>query len=82
MCRDVSSTSVMRAEIEMERGHGIFVWHQRKSEMIDLGGVFNEYWGSTKQEFIVPSQSWLLTSSITSNGEAQRSLSLENIAGL
>ena len=57
MCRGVYSTSDMRAEIEMKRGHSIWARHQRKLEVIDLGGVFNEYWGSTKHEFIVPSQS-------------------------
>ena len=57
MCRNVSSISDMRAEIDMKRGHSIWAKHQQGSGVVDLGGVFNEYWGSTKHEFIVPSQS-------------------------
>jgi len=82
MCRGVSSISDMRAEIETKRGHSIWAKHQRGSGVIDLGEVFKEYWGSTKHDFIVPSQSWSPTSSLTSDGEAQRTLWLENLAGL
>ena len=56
MCRDVSPTSKMRAEIRMRSGHLFWANYRQTSEVIDLKGLFNDYWSSNKHEFIVPSQ--------------------------
>ena len=47
----------MRAEIQMNTGHLFWAKHQLASEVIDLQALFNEYWGTIKHVFTVPSQS-------------------------
>ena len=56
MCRGLSPTSEMRAEIHMS---GKFLWgkNRQASEVIDLQSLFNDYWSSDGREFIVPSRS-------------------------
>ena len=56
ICRDVSPTSEMRAEIQMRHGHLFWVNYRQTSEVIDVQVLFNEYWSSNKHEFTVPSQ--------------------------
>ena len=55
--RDISPTSKMRTEIRMRSGHLFWAKHRQGSEVVDLQALFNEYWGSTKRDFTVPSQS-------------------------
>ena len=46
----------MRTEIEMRGGH-FWAKHRQASEMIDLQALFDDYWNSNENEFMVPSQS-------------------------
>ena len=57
MCRDISTTSEMRVEIQ--RITRILFWEKRRraNEVIDLQGLFDEYWNSPEHEFTVLSQS-------------------------
>jgi hypothetical protein len=57
ICRDVSPTSEIRAEIQMRSGHLLWAKYRQSSEVIDIQALFNDYWGSKKHEFTVPSQS-------------------------
>ena len=57
MCRGVSPTSEMRIEIGIKSGHSFWAKNRQMNEAIDFQGIFNEYWGSTKREFTIPSQS-------------------------
>ena len=62
MCRDVSPTSQIRAEVRMKSGHSVWAKYREASEVIDLHGLFNDYWSSVDHEFTVPSQSLSSTS--------------------
>ena len=78
MCRGLSSTSEVRAEIQMM---GKFLWEKSRqaSEVIDLQALFNNYWNSGEHDLTVSSQSWPPASSVVSDSEAQRTLfSMEN----
>ncbi len=57
MNRDVSPTSQIRAEVRMKSGHSFWAKHQEASEIIELHGLFNDYWSSDDHEFTVLSQS-------------------------
>ena len=59
MCvfRDVSPTSQIRAEVRVKSGHSFWAKYQDASEVIELDGVFSDYWGSKNPEFTVLSQS-------------------------
>ena len=63
----VCLTSNMRVEIEMRSGHLLWAKNRQTGEVIDLQGLFNDYWASTKHRFTVPSQSWLPTSRLMSD---------------
>ena len=54
MCRGVSPTSEMRAEIEMRSGSVLQAKNRLPSEMIDLHVLFNNYWYSDEHNFTVP----------------------------
>jgi hypothetical protein len=54
--RDVSPTSKMRTEIQMRSGHLFWANYRQTSEVIDVKGLFNDYWSSDKHEFTVASQ--------------------------
>jgi hypothetical protein len=45
--------------VEIQRHTRILFWEKNRqaNEVIDLQGIFNEYWNSTKHEFTVLSQS-------------------------
>ena len=43
----------MRAEIQMRRGHLFWAKNRLASAIIDLQALFNDYWGSNKDEFTV-----------------------------
>jgi len=59
MCvyRDVSPTSQIRAEVRMKSGHSMWAKYREASELIDLDGLFNDYWSSNDHEFTVLGQS-------------------------
>ena len=82
LCRDLSPTSQIRAEVQMKRSHSLWATYQEASEAVDLDGLFNDYWSSDNHEFIVLSQLLSLTSLRTPDRESQRLLSLESIVAL
>ena len=56
--RDVSPTSQIRTEVRMKRGHSFWAKYRETSEVIDLDGLFSDYWSSSNHEFTVLSQSF------------------------
>jgi len=74
--RDVSPTSQMliNIEVRMKSGHLFRGKYREASEVIDLRGLFNEYWCSNTQEFIVMSQSLSPSSPRIPDSEGQRLL--------
>ena len=50
---DVSPTSQIRAEVRMKSGHSLWAKYQEASEIIDLHGLFSDYWSSDDREFTV-----------------------------
>jgi hypothetical protein len=57
ICREISPTSKIRAEIRMKSCYLLWATYRQRSEVIDVQALFNDYWGSKKHEFTVPSQS-------------------------
>ena len=57
MYRGISLTSQIRAEIRMKSGHSIWARYREASEVIDLHGLFNDYWSYNTDKFTVLSQS-------------------------
>ena len=59
MCvyRDVSPASQIRVEVRMKSGHSVWAKYRDASEVIELDGIFSDYWRSNSHEFIVLSQS-------------------------
>jgi len=47
----------MRVDVQRITGHDILAMSQQTNEVIDLQGLFKDYWGSDMREFTVPSQS-------------------------
>ena len=82
MHRDVFPTSRIRAEVRMKSGHSVWAKYRAASEVMDLHGLFNDYWSTKNYEFTVLSQSITPTSPHRVDREGQRLLSLENIAGI
>ena len=64
MCvyRDVSPTSLIRAEVRMKSGHSVWAKYRDASEVIELDELFRDYWSSNNHEFTVLSQSFSPTS--------------------
>ena len=78
MCRCLSPTSKIRAEIQLTSGHAFWAKHRQGSATINLKSIFDDYWSSSKQEFVISSQ-WLCspTRPFLLNKEAQASFKLE-----
>ena len=57
MYRDVSPTSQIRAEVRMKSGVSVWTKYRETGGVIDLDGLFREYWSSSNREFTVLSQS-------------------------
>ena len=55
--RDVSPTSQIRVEARMKIGHSVWAQYREGSEVIDLDGLFSDYWSSDHNEFTVMSRS-------------------------
>ena len=45
--------SKLRAGVRMKSGHSVWAKYREASEIIDLHGVFNDYWTSNNHEFTV-----------------------------
>ena len=54
--------SNLRAEVRMKSGHSVWAKYRDTSEVLDLDGLFSEYWSSDNHEFTVLSQSLSPTS--------------------
>src|SRR5258706_12286345 len=59
--RDVSPTSQIRAEVRMKSSHSIWAKYREAGKVIDLDGLFSEYWSSNSRKFTVLSWSLLPT---------------------
>ena len=57
ICRGISPTSEMRAEIQMKTGYLLLTKIRRPSQPIDLQELFDDYRSTIKHVFTVPSQS-------------------------
>ena len=66
----------------MKRGHSFWATYQEASEVVDLDGLFSDYWSSNNHEFTVLSQSLPPTSPHRADRASQRLLSLESIVAL
>src|SRR5258706_16395216 len=77
--RDISPTSQIHAEVRMKK---FWAKHREASEVIELDGLFRNYWCSNDHEFTVLSQSLSPTGSRRSDFEEQRPFSLENVVDL
>jgi len=56
----------------MKHGHSFLAKYREANEVIDLNGLFRDYWSSNNHEFTVPSQSLSPTGPlITSDREGQ-----------
>ena len=53
--RDICPTSQIRAEVRMKKKFS--AWHWEARQVIDLHGVFSDYWSSNSNEFTVLGQS-------------------------
>jgi len=83
MCRGVSPTSEIRVEIHMRSSHLLWGETRRASALIDVQALFNDYWGSIKHEFMVPSKPSSPTHRLVSDHKAQRTLLwLESITSI
>jgi len=85
MCayREVSPTTQIRADVRMKIGHSVWTKYREANEVIDLDGLFSDYWSSSNHEFTVLSQSLSPTSlRISSDKDGQMLLSLESIPAL
>ena len=54
--------SNLRAEVRMKSGHSVWAKYREVDEVINLDGLFSEYWSSNNREFTVLSQSLSLIS--------------------
>jgi hypothetical protein len=81
--RGVSPTTQIRAEVRMKIGHSVWTKYREANEVIELDGLFDDYWSSNNHEFTVLSQSSLPNSPrISSDREGQRLLSLGSIVAV
>jgi len=81
--RDVSPTTQIRIEVRMKIGHSVWAKYRETNEVIDLDGLFSDYWNSNNREFTVLSQSFSPTNPrISPDREGQRLLSLGSMVDL
>ena len=69
----------MHTEIEIKSGHLFWAKNRQKGEVIDIQGLYNNYWSSNKREFLVSSQSKSPSGPLISDREVQGTLSLASI---
>jgi len=77
--RDICPTSQIRTEVRMKK---FWARHREARQVINLDGLFSDYWSSSNNEFTVSSQSLSPTGPRRSDCEEQWPLSLENIVSL
>ncbi len=53
--RDICPTSLIRVEVRMKK---FWARHREARQVIDLDGLFSDYWSSTNNEFTVLGQSF------------------------
>src|SRR5258706_1382289 len=53
--RDICPTSQIRAEVRMKKKFS--AWHWEARQVVDLHGLFSDYWSSINNEFTVLGQS-------------------------
>jgi len=53
MYRDVSPTTQIRAEVRMKIGHSVWTKYREANKVIDLDGLFSDYWSSNNHDFTV-----------------------------
>ena len=73
MCRDVSLTSQIRADVRMKIGHSVLAKYREASKVISLQGLFDDYWNSEDYNLTVLGWSLLPTVPaylLTENGRA------------
>jgi len=51
--RYVSPTTQIRVEVRMKIGHSIWEKYRKANEVIDLDGLFSDYWSSNNRGFTV-----------------------------
>ena len=66
----------------MKSGRSIWTKYREAGEVIDLDGLFSDYWSSSNRELTVLSQSLSPTISHRSDLEGQRPFPLESIVAL
>ena len=47
----------MRVDVQRKTGHLLLAKSRQVNELIDLQGIFKDYWNSDKHQFTVQSQS-------------------------
>ena len=45
--------SNLRAEVRMKSGHSVWAKYREAGEVIELDGLFRDYWSSNDREFTV-----------------------------
>ena len=80
--RGVSPTSQVRADLRMKSGRSFWAKHRDMSAIIDLHGLFDDYWSSDDRRFTVSGQSLSPMSRRISDREAQTLSSLASIVAL
>ena len=55
--RGVSPTTQIHAEVRMKIGHSVLAKYRDSKEVINIDGLFSDYWSSNNREFTVLSQS-------------------------
>ena len=56
MCRDISPTSEMRVDVQRKTGYLLLAKSRETNDLIDLQGLFKDYWSSDMREFTVQSK--------------------------
>jgi len=56
MCREISPKSEIRVEVQRITGNLFWAKSRQTNDVVDLQGLFDDYWSSNKHEFTVPSQ--------------------------
>ena len=82
VCRDVSPTTRIRAELRTKIGHAVWTKYHVASKDIHLQGLFNDYWNPENDNLTVLGWSSSPPAPVSSDRERQSLLSLENMVAL
>ena len=50
--------SKLRTEVQMRSGHSFWAKYREAGDVIDVDGLFSDYWSSNNREFTILSQSF------------------------